>query len=178
MIGYWLIICHLVGDYVFQSDWMANEKTKRFFPAFTHAVVYTIPFAALFWITGKWEPRIGVGEGDWALWVIVWSHFFIDRFRLARYVCWLKNFLAPGTRRKIEYLDNGAKVCADGTMMSMGPPDAPRPETEPVWWHPWSECSGTGYHKDKPAWLAVWLLFIADNTLHLAINGLAWHLAQ
>ena len=34
----------------------------------------------------------------------------------------------------------------------------------------WADCSGTGYHKDDPAWLAVWLLIVADNTLHLAIN--------
>lgn len=34
----------------------------------------------------------------------------------------------------------------------------------------WADCSGTGYHKDDPAWLAVWLLIAADNTLHLAIN--------
>jgi hypothetical protein len=32
---------------------------------------------------------------------------------------------------------------------------------------------GTGYHKDKPPWMAVWLLIIADNTLHLLCNGLA-----
>jgi hypothetical protein len=27
--------------------------------------------------------------------VIGVTHFFIDRFRLARYVCWYKNFIAP-----------------------------------------------------------------------------------
>lgn len=37
----------------------------------------------------------------------------------------------------------------------------------------WADCSGTGYHKDDPAWLAVWLLIVADNTLHLAINYVA-----
>ena len=28
----------------------------------------------------------------------------------------------------------------------------------------------TGFPADTPPWLAVWLLIIADNTLHLAIN--------
>jgi len=37
----------------------------------------------------------------------------------------------------------------------------------------WAECSGTGYHQDRPVWLAVWLMIIADNTLHLICNGLA-----
>jgi hypothetical protein len=40
----------------------------------------------------------------------------------------------------------------------------------------WSDCSTTGYSVDRPAWLAVWLLIIADNTLHLSINyaALRW----
>jgi hypothetical protein len=33
--------------------------------------------------------------------------------------------------------------------------------------------AGTGYDPDLPPWLAVWLLIIADNTLHVLINGLA-----
>lgn len=37
----------------------------------------------------------------------------------------------------------------------------------------WEDCSDTGYHKDKPLWLTVWLMIIADNTLHLLINYLA-----
>jgi len=33
--------------------------------------------------------------------------------------------------------------------------------------------TATGYSDDVPAWLSVWLLIIADNTLHILINGLA-----
>lgn len=33
--------------------------------------------------------------------------------------------------------------------------------------------TGTGYREDVPAWLAVWLLIIADNILHVALNGIA-----
>lgn len=40
--------------------------------------------------------------------------------------------------------------------------------------HPWAECSATGYHKDRPAWLAVWLLIIGDNVLHVVLNGIAF----
>jgi hypothetical protein len=39
--------------------------------------------------------------------------------------------------------------------------------------HSWSECSTTGYPAATPAWLAVWLLIIADNTIHVAINSAA-----
>lgn len=41
------IVCHLVGDYIIQSDWMANEKRKRSLAAGLHAVTYAIPFLFL-----------------------------------------------------------------------------------------------------------------------------------
>lgn len=33
--------------------------------------------------------------------------------------------------------------------------------------------TATGYADDVPAWLSVWLLIWADNTLHIIINGVA-----
>lgn len=117
------LILHLVGDYITQTDWMANEKTKRSFVAVIHALVYSLPFLLL-------SPSLA------AFLVIAISHALIDRFRLARYVIYVKNLIT----------DPGLK---------------------------WSDCSGTGYHSDRPAWLSVWLMIIADNTMHLAINYLA-----
>jgi hypothetical protein len=40
----------------------------------------------------------------------------------------------------------------------------------------WADCATTGYHKDIPPWLAVWLLIVVDNTTHLTINyaALRW----
>jgi hypothetical protein len=38
---------------------------------------------------------------------------------------------------------------------------------------PWRECTATGYPPDRPVWMAVWLLIIADNLMHVVINGLA-----
>jgi hypothetical protein len=37
----------------------------------------------------------------------------------------------------------------------------------------WAECSWTGYPPNTPEFLAVWLLIIADNIMHIIINGLA-----
>lgn len=119
------LVAHLVGDYLIQSDWMANEKTKKSIAAAAHAVAYSTPFLLL---TRSWS----------ALAVILVTHFIIDRWRLARYVCWAKNWLAPW-------------------------PGTPA----------WKLCTATGYPPDRPAWLVVWLLIIADNTLHLLCNGLA-----
>lgn len=41
----------------------------------------------------------------------------------------------------------------------------------PQWYR--SGHTATGYPADTPAWLAVWLMILADNTLHLLINTAA-----
>ena len=79
-------LCHLFGDYVIQSDWMALNKTQRHIPAALHALTYGLPFLIL-------RPSLA------AFAVIVGTHFIIDRWRLARYVCWAKNQFAPSGDR-------------------------------------------------------------------------------
>lgn len=116
------LVAHAIGDYVLQSDWMATEKTKRTVAALAHVAAYAVPFIVL-------------GASPAALALIVGTHFVIDRWRLARYAVWAKNWLGPN--------------------------------------RPWSECVATGYPPDRPAWMTVWLLIIADNVLHVLCNGLA-----
>lgn len=135
------LVAHAIGDYILQSDWMANEKTKQSLAALAHVFCYAIPFVFL--------------RPSWAaLGVIVGTHFVIDRWRLARYVVWLKNWIAP-PKWETEY----------------------GPHEDGAWLHrrnpPWAECSATGYPPERPAWLSVWLLIIADNVLHVLCNGLA-----
>jgi hypothetical protein len=43
----------------------------------------------------------------------------------------------------------------------------------PSEWRSWSDCSATGYPSDCPPWLAVWLMIIADNTMHIICNQIA-----
>lgn len=76
------LLAHLAGDYLLQSHWMAQNKTVRHAPAAVHAIAYTLPFLAL-----TRDPR--------RLALIMGSHFVIDRWRLARHVCWAKNNVAP-----------------------------------------------------------------------------------
>jgi Protein of unknown function (DUF3307) len=122
------LLAHLVGDYLLQSDWMASEKTKRWWPAVAHAVTYGLPFLL-------------ATQSVLALAVIVGTHAVIDHYRLARHIVWLKNQVAPAAFRS-----------------------------------KWADCKATGYTPDKPAWMAVWLMIIADNTIHLMINSaaIAW----
>lgn len=132
------LILHLFGDYVTQSQWMADNKSKAWWPAFAHALVYSLPFLL---IMQRPPPHGALFPTAFA--VILWSHFLIDRYRLARYVVYLKNILfnwgSPGPRARL----------------------------------PWSDCNATGYPNTMPPWLSVWLLIAADNTLHLTINYLA-----
>lgn len=72
------ILLHLIGDYITQTDWMATTKTKRSIAALSHAVVYSLPFLLL-------DPSLA------AFLAIAVSHYFIDRYRLARFVVFAKN---------------------------------------------------------------------------------------
>lgn len=131
------LVAHAVGDYVLQSDWMASEKTRASLAALAHVLAYSLPFLFL-------------TQSPVALAVIAGTHFVIDRWRLARYVCWAKNFLAP------KWITTGDFV-----------------HPKKIRNYPWEMCRGTGYGSDKPAWLAVWLLIITDNIMHVLINALA-----
>lgn len=129
-----ILLAHAIGDYILQSDWMAVEKTKHLGPAIVHGVAYTVPFLLL--------------THDWRILAIVaGTHVVIDRWRLARYLVWAKNWVAPIRVRRGEN--------ARFTFGSYNPP--------------WSECRATGYDRARPVWLTTWLLFIADNTVHVVI---------
>lgn len=120
------LLLHLFGDYITQTDWMAKNKTGQTKAAVLHAAVYSLPFLLL-------------GPSMLALAVIFSTHALIDRYRLARFVVFAKNWTTQPSLQ-------------------------------------WADCSTTGYHKDTPPWLAVWLLIIADNAMHLMINyaALRW----
>lgn len=148
------LLAHAIGDYILQSDWMAMEKTKRSWAALCHVVTYAVPF--LFF------------RPSWlALAVIVGTHFVIDRWRLARFVVWAKNFLAPAERMVLVAVED-VRVSVHGISSVTGN-QYKFVRTNPRW----TECRATGYSPETPAWLAVWLLIIADNIMHVFINGLA-----
>ncbi len=122
------ILAHLVGDYILQSHWMATEKTKRSLAAAVHAVTYTLPFLLL-----TLDPV--------ALAFIAGTHFLIDRYRVARFIVWLKNGY---------WKFEGKYIFGN-----------------------FDQATPTGYRDEVPPFLSVWLLIIADNTMHLVCNGIA-----
>lgn len=143
------LVAHAFGDYVVQSDWMATAKTKKSTAALAHVLTYTACFIPLV----DWDP-----VGRWrALLFIAATHFVIDRWRLARYVCWAKNFLAP-KHIEVLYPEGHEKAGQVEKLIRNAP---------------WSECSGTGYDTGKPPFMAVWLMIITDNAFHVVCNAVA-----
>ena len=87
------LILHVLGDYILQNDWMAQNKTKKGregeLACLTHTLLYTIPFVAYLMIV---HPP---GDPDFLLFIpksfiIGGSHYLIDRNRLA--VAWIAFF--------------------------------------------------------------------------------------
>jgi hypothetical protein len=67
----WLIIGHLIGDFLFQTSWMAQYKATRWLPLLTHVTIYTLVVSLI---------GIATGGLTWlAIAVIFLSHVFLDR---------------------------------------------------------------------------------------------------
>lgn len=138
---------HVLGDFATQSHWMATEKTKRLTVAMLHAIVYTLPFLLVF------HPSPAAGVTMYA------TYALIDRFRLARYVVFLKNVLLSPW-----WASNDARESWAGSIIM----DSNGRITDVI-----KGCRDTGYRDDVPRFLSVWLLIIVDSFLHITINALA-----
>jgi hypothetical protein len=133
------LVCHAIGDYIFQSQWMADNKRKSDWAAYVHAVTYTLPFVL-------------VTQNAVALAIIFVTHYLIDRYGLARYVVWVKNW--PFIVRDV-VLETPAGIDLPWVDIELKP------------------ITATGYPDHVPPFLAIWLLIAADNILHVLCNGLA-----
>jgi len=68
---YALLICHFVGDYVLQGDYIAMTKGINLWHMLVHTFLYIVPFCFVFgWC--------------WQMYVILLSHYIIDTLK-ARY---------------------------------------------------------------------------------------------
>lgn len=66
-----IMICHLIGDYVLQCDFIAQSKGRNWYHLFVHCVLYCVPFL----IVLGWT---------WHLSIIFVTHIIIDPLK-ARY---------------------------------------------------------------------------------------------
>jgi len=72
-----LILAHLLGDFVFQTDWMAQNKSKGSLACAVHCAVYTACGIAVVAAQGAWWPF-------WTWVAIFATHFAIDRTGFAK----------------------------------------------------------------------------------------------
>ena len=72
-----LVLCHLIGDYVLQSDYIARTKGENWYHLFVHSALYCAPFILLY------------GTSDACLYLFI-SHMILDavkaRYKLIGYV--------------------------------------------------------------------------------------------
>lgn len=66
-----LVLCHLIGDYVLQGDFIAKTKGQNWYHLIVHCGLYVLPFYICFGLT-------------WQLALIFVTHIVIDALK-ARY---------------------------------------------------------------------------------------------
>lgn len=184
------LICHLIGDYVLQNHAMATLKTSSSAWAAAHAITYTIPFVLVAllqeWVGGD----LFFSVSPVGLLVICLTHFAIDRWRLAGF--WVRFWGVGVVQSTIARALKWDRL----PWYYERDPDQDRPirSGECViyrgHWY-WVEDDGFLYRPgfrrfewepgeaerfrpvQTPPWLAVWLLILVDNTLHLLINWIS-----
>lgn len=82
----WLIVGHMVGDYLFQTRWMAENKAVQWDALLIHCFLYTFIIAVFAWPAGglHWLPLL----------IIFLAHVALDRRGFTRW--WLKNVNKSG----------------------------------------------------------------------------------
>lgn len=66
-----ILMCHMLGDYVIQIDYLSQNKGKDWYILFAHCVTYAFPFAVLFGF-------------DYKCLIVILTHFVVDALK-ARY---------------------------------------------------------------------------------------------
>jgi hypothetical protein len=77
-----LLIAHLLGDWIFQTEWQALNKTKNWWALFAHITVYhLILLGVLVWRMGSINIQIVLTVALLAI-----SHAFLDRRNLLLWI--------------------------------------------------------------------------------------------
>ena len=66
-----LIICHMLGDYFLQVDFIAKTKGDNWYHLIVHCILYLVPFIVVFGI-------------DWRIYLLLIHHIIVDALK-ARY---------------------------------------------------------------------------------------------
>lgn len=80
----WLILGHLLGDWLFQSDWMAVGKRQGLvtWAGMLHFTIYTLTILGVLWFFGGARPD-GIGWLGAGI-IIFASHWLVDATNLVQ----------------------------------------------------------------------------------------------
>ena len=146
-------LCHFIGDYFFQSDWMALNKNKKTWNCLVHVFIYTACFLLL---TLSWKALMFIGV----------THFIFDRNPvIIKRLIWLKNHFPTGDYPPYEWCDSTSYF-----------DDSPYNtyklnENREAWIR--GNCLNKHYGNPRPFFITIWLRIVCDNTLHLLCNLIA-----
>lgn len=79
-----LLIAHLFGDFIFQTNWMAVNKANRTNSLLFHALTYTL---TIFLFASVFSVKLSV----WAILLIFVSHCILDRRSFPKW--WVKTVM-------------------------------------------------------------------------------------
>lgn len=137
------LLCHFIGDFWLQSDWMALEKNKKSWNCFIHVIIYTACFMVL---TLSWKALLFIGA----------THFILDRWHfLINRTIWAKNHYPDGYP-PYEY-------CSTTGYYDDSPVNKKKPDDDILLY----------WGKPRPFFITIWLRIVCDNTLHLLCNLIA-----
>lgn len=146
------LLCHVFGDYILQSDYLALNKSKKSFPCLVHVLIYTSVFLLL---TTSWKALLVIGA----------THFVLDRWHTPlKRLIWLKNHFPTGKYPTFErcdttgYYDDSPYNTSE---INGGYIDDNRIETVRKFGRP------------RLFFITMWLYIITDNFLHITINYFA-----
>lgn len=72
-----LLIGHFVGDFLFQTNWMATYKAKKWVPLLTHSCIYTA-IIVLFALLEGGLSYVGI-------FIVLIGHIILDRGTFVKY---------------------------------------------------------------------------------------------
>lgn len=139
------LLCHFVGDFILQSDWMALNKSRSSLHCLVHVLVYTACFLVL---TVSWKALLFIGV----------THFFLDRFHSPlKHLLWIKNHLNP-TLSYPPYDYCNSTGYFDDSPYNIKQAD---------------EVMTKKFGKPRHFFITIWIYITIDNTLHLLCNLIA-----
>jgi len=78
-------LCHLIGDYLIQDNWMAQNKGKYIHVAIVHGLSYSIGFLILFCCSSNPLAMFWLS-------VLAFTHIIIDHYDMATYWIMFRNW--------------------------------------------------------------------------------------